>query len=168
MVQSNIHNPEASLEMEENSGCEFTGQGDINDSFQDEWKDKVRDLIQKGDQATSLDLKSDFHHLIVYPTNKPYLAFEAIGKIYQYRTMSFGTLHFLIFFAQALAMVLTKIWRESVKKILNYVDDLLLLHQIKQRLCEQSMTIISILEAFGWTIAYEKCQAEPKQQNNFL
>ncbi|KAA6385093.1 MAG: hypothetical protein EZS28_019380 [Streblomastix strix] len=37
MVQSNIHNSEASLELEENSGCEFNEQGDINDSFQDEW-----------------------------------------------------------------------------------------------------------------------------------
>ncbi|KAA6347438.1 MAG: hypothetical protein EZS28_052029 [Streblomastix strix] len=36
MVQSNIHKPEASLEMKENSGCEFTEQGDTNDSFQDE------------------------------------------------------------------------------------------------------------------------------------
>ncbi|KAA6402781.1 MAG: hypothetical protein EZS28_001691 [Streblomastix strix] len=37
MGQSNIHNSEASLEMEENSGCERTEQGNPNDSFQDEW-----------------------------------------------------------------------------------------------------------------------------------
>ncbi|KAA6371229.1 MAG: hypothetical protein EZS28_033244, partial [Streblomastix strix] len=36
MVQSNIYNSEASLEMEENSGCERTEQGDTNNSFQDE------------------------------------------------------------------------------------------------------------------------------------
>ncbi|KAA6373128.1 MAG: hypothetical protein EZS28_031344, partial [Streblomastix strix] len=36
MVQSNIYNSEASLEMEENSGCECFEQGDINNSFQDE------------------------------------------------------------------------------------------------------------------------------------
>ncbi|KAA6399272.1 MAG: hypothetical protein EZS28_005196 [Streblomastix strix] len=115
-------------------------------------KDKARDLIRKGDCATSLDLEQDFHHLIVSPTNKPHLAFEAIGKVYQYRSMPFGTLHFPIFFAQALAMVLTKIWRES----------------IKERLCDQSLTTMCILEAFWWTIAYEKCESEPKQQKKLF
>ncbi|KAA6356054.1 MAG: hypothetical protein EZS28_048419, partial [Streblomastix strix] len=67
--------------------------------------DQVRDLIRKGDWATSLDLKSAFHHLIVYPSHRPYLAFEAMGKVYQYRAMPFGTQHSPIFFAQALAMV---------------------------------------------------------------
>ncbi|KAA6375720.1 MAG: hypothetical protein EZS28_028756 [Streblomastix strix] len=37
MVQSNVYNFEASLEMEEKSGCERTEQGDTNNSFQDEW-----------------------------------------------------------------------------------------------------------------------------------
>ncbi|KAA6376138.1 MAG: putative Transposon Ty3-I Gag-Pol polyprotein [Streblomastix strix] len=91
-----------------------------------------------------------------------------MGKVYQYRAMPFGTQHSPIFFAQALAMVLTKIRRESDIRILNYVDDLLLLHQNKERLREQTLTIMKILEAFGWTIAQEKCEIEPKQQINFL
>ncbi|KAA6360968.1 MAG: hypothetical protein EZS28_043505, partial [Streblomastix strix] len=65
--------------------------------------DQVRDLIRKGDWATSLDLKSAFHHLKVYPPHRPYLAFEAMGKVYQYRAMPFGTQHYSIFFTQALA-----------------------------------------------------------------
>ncbi|KAA6387833.1 MAG: putative Transposon Ty3-G Gag-Pol polyprotein [Streblomastix strix] len=168
MVQSNIHNPEASLEMEENSGCKFTEQGDTNNTFKMNGIDQVRDLIRNGDWATNLDLKSAFHHLIVYPPHRPYLAFEAMGKVYQYRTMPFGTLHSPIFFAQALAMVLTKILRESDIRILNYVDDLLLLHQNKERLIEQTQTIMKILDAFGWSIAQEKCETEPQQQINFL
>ncbi|KAA6362325.1 MAG: hypothetical protein EZS28_042148 [Streblomastix strix] len=53
MVQSNIYNSEASLEMEENSGYECTEQGNTNDSFQDEWNrsserlDKERGLGNK-------------------------------------------------------------------------------------------------------------------------
>ncbi|KAA6371316.1 MAG: putative reverse transcriptase [Streblomastix strix] len=130
--------------------------------------DQVRDLIRKGDCATSLDLKSAFDHLIVYPQHRPYLAFEAVGKVYQYRAMPFGTQHSPIFFAQGLAMVLTKIRGESDIRILNYVDDLLLLHQNKERLRKQTLIIMEILEAFGWTIAQEKCEIEPKQQINFL
>ncbi|KAA6365740.1 MAG: hypothetical protein EZS28_038734, partial [Streblomastix strix] len=96
--------------------------------------DQVRDLIRKGDQATSLDLKSAFHYLIVYLPHRPYLAFEAMEKVYQYRAMPLGRQQSSILFAQALAMVLTKIWRNSDKRILNYLDDLLLQHQIKERL----------------------------------
>ncbi|KAA6367334.1 MAG: hypothetical protein EZS28_037140 [Streblomastix strix] len=55
--------------------------------------DQVRDLISKGDWATSLDLKSVFHQLIVYPPHRPYLAIDAMGKVYQYRAMPFGARH---------------------------------------------------------------------------
>ncbi|KAA6363184.1 MAG: hypothetical protein EZS28_041290, partial [Streblomastix strix] len=91
-----------------------------------------------------------------------------MGKVYQHRTMPFGTQHSPIFFAQALAMVLTMIWRESDIRILNYVDDLLLLHQNKERLQNQTLIIMKILEIFRRTIAQEKCEIEPKQQINFL
>ncbi|KAA6380713.1 MAG: putative Transposon Ty3-I Gag-Pol polyprotein [Streblomastix strix] len=130
--------------------------------------DLVRDLVRKGDWATSLDIKSAFHHLIVYQPHRPYLAFVAMGKVYQYRAMPFGTQHSPIFFAQALAMVLTKIRRESDIRILNCVDDLLLFHQNKEKLRKQILIIMEILEPFGWTIAQEKCEIEPKQQINFL
>ncbi|KAA6400294.1 MAG: hypothetical protein EZS28_004181 [Streblomastix strix] len=91
--------------------------------------DQVRDLIRKGEWATNLDLKSAFHHIIVFPPHRPYLTFETIGKVYQYRAMPFGTQHSPIFFAQALAMVLTKIGRETDRRILNFMDDLFLLNQ---------------------------------------
>ncbi|KAA6353608.1 MAG: hypothetical protein EZS28_050865, partial [Streblomastix strix] len=129
---------------------------------------KVIDLIMKGDWATSLDLKSAFHHLIIYPPRRPYLAFEPMGKVCQYSAMPFGTQHSLIFFAQALAMDLKKIWRESDIRILNYADNPLLLHQNKERLRKQTLIIIEILEAFGQTIAKEKCEIEPKPQIKFL
>ncbi|KAA6367928.1 MAG: putative Transposon Ty3-G Gag-Pol polyprotein [Streblomastix strix] len=130
--------------------------------------DQVRDLIRKGDRTTSLELKSAFQHLIVYPSHRPYLAFEAMEKVYQYRVTPFREQHSPIIFAQALAMVLTKIRRESDIRILNYVDDLLPLQQNKERLRENTQTIICILEAFGCTLAQEQCETEPKQQINFL
>ncbi|KAA6395572.1 MAG: hypothetical protein EZS28_008897 [Streblomastix strix] len=130
--------------------------------------DQVRDQIGKGNWATSLDLKSAFHHLIAYPQHGPYQAFEAMGKVYQYRAMPLGTQHSSIFFVQALAMVLTKIMRESNIRILNYIDDLLLLFQNNERLREQIQTIMTISEAFGWIIAWKKCESQLNQQINFL
>ncbi|KAA6367333.1 MAG: hypothetical protein EZS28_037139, partial [Streblomastix strix] len=48
-----------------------------------------------------------------YPPHRPYLAIDAMGKVYQYRAMPFGARHSPIFFAQTLAIVLSKIRRES-------------------------------------------------------
>ncbi|KAA6396036.1 MAG: hypothetical protein EZS28_008438 [Streblomastix strix] len=89
-------------------------------------------------------------------------------KVYQYRTKVFGTQHSPIFFAQAFAMVLTKILKELDLRILNYVDDLFLPHQNKKRFQEQILIIMEILEAIVWTLAQEKCEIEPKQHINFL
>ncbi|KAA6403543.1 MAG: hypothetical protein EZS28_000933 [Streblomastix strix] len=94
--------------------------------------DQVRDLIRNGDWATCLDLNSAFLHLIKYPSHRQFLALDALRKVYQYSAMLFGTQHIPIFFAQALAMVLTKIRRGQDIGVLNYVDDLLLLHQNKE------------------------------------
>ncbi|KAA6371054.1 MAG: hypothetical protein EZS28_033418, partial [Streblomastix strix] len=79
-----------------------------------------------------------------------------MGKVDQYRAMPFGTHNTPIFFAQALAMVQIKIRRESDKRILNYVDDLLLLHYDKERLREQIQTIMRFLKALEWIIAQRK------------
>ncbi|KAA6371632.1 MAG: hypothetical protein EZS28_032841 [Streblomastix strix] len=91
--------------------------------------DQLTDLIRKGDWATSLDLKSAFHYQIVYLLHKQYLAFETMAKVDQYSAKAFGTKHSSIFFAQALAMVLTKIRRESNIRIFNSIDDLHLIYQ---------------------------------------
>ncbi|KAA6364242.1 MAG: hypothetical protein EZS28_040230, partial [Streblomastix strix] len=138
---------EASLETEENSGYEFNEYGDTNCSNQDEL---IR-LSERFDKEKRL----------------PYQAFEAMGKVYQYRAMPFETQHSPIFFVQALAMVLYKKRRDSDIRILICEDDLCLQYQNKERQREQSQIIMRILEALGWTIAQDKCETEPKQQINF-
>ncbi|KAA6402861.1 MAG: hypothetical protein EZS28_001614 [Streblomastix strix] len=129
---------------------------------------QMRDLIKKGDWATSLDLKSAFHRLIIYPPHRPYQAFEAIEKVFQIRAMPFGTQHSPVFIAQALAIALTKIQRESDIRILNCIDNLFLLHQVKEILRKQTQSITRILKAFGWAIVQKKYETEPKQQIKFL
>ncbi|KAA6388582.1 MAG: hypothetical protein EZS28_015892 [Streblomastix strix] len=125
--------------MEENSGCEFTEQGDINDSLQDEWNRSGERFDQERRLGNKLRSK-----ISISPPN----------------TLS-------IFFTQALAKVLMKIRRESDIIILNYEDDLFILNQNKEKLREQTLIIMNILETFGQTIAQKKCETELKQQINF-
>ncbi|KAA6312038.1 MAG: hypothetical protein EZS28_055998, partial [Streblomastix strix] len=82
--------------------------------------------------------------------------------------MPFGTKHSPIFFAEAIESVLRQIRIRSEIKILNYCDDILLIHQNKQILKTQTMEIMKTLEQFGWTISIDKCEIEPKQVITFL
>ncbi|KAA6365666.1 MAG: putative reverse transcriptase, partial [Streblomastix strix] len=130
--------------------------------------EEVQNLANQMDYATSLDLKSAFHHITVSPNSIPYLAFNFNNNNYAYKAMPFGTKRSPIFFAEAIESILRQIRIHSEIKILNYCDDILLIHQDKLILKTQTMEIMRTLEQFGWTISTDKCETEPKQIITFL
>ncbi|KAA6401856.1 MAG: putative reverse transcriptase [Streblomastix strix] len=130
--------------------------------------EEVQYLANQMDYATSLDLKSALHHITVSPNSIPYLAFNFNNNNYAYKAMPFGTKYSRIFFAEAIQSILRQIRIHSEIKILNYCDDILLIHQDKQILKTQTMEITKTLEQFGWTISTDKCEIEPKQVITFL
>ncbi|KAA6365724.1 MAG: putative Transposon Ty3-G Gag-Pol polyprotein [Streblomastix strix] len=136
--------------------------------FQMNGVEQVRYFLIPNDWAETLDLKSAFHHLIVYPPHREYLAFEVDNHHYQYRAMPFGCKHSSIFFTQTLTHLQTEICKRTDIRIINYSDDLHLLLQDKNWLFYQTQHIINTLEQFSWTIALNKCQLTPKQEIDFL
>ncbi|KAA6362730.1 MAG: hypothetical protein EZS28_041743 [Streblomastix strix] len=120
------------------------------------------------DYATSLDLKSAFHHITISPNSTPYLAFNFNKNNYAQRAMPFGTKLSPIFFAEAIQSILREVRMRSEVKILNYCDDILLIHQNKDLLKRETMNIWQTLENFGWRISKDKCEIEPKQIITFL
>jgi ribonuclease HI len=46
--------------------------------------------LQKGDWLASLDLKDAYFHVPVQPVYRPYLRFELLGKVYQFKFLPFG------------------------------------------------------------------------------
>ncbi|KAA6399998.1 MAG: putative Transposon Ty3-G Gag-Pol polyprotein [Streblomastix strix] len=136
--------------------------------FQINGVQQVQYLLFPNDQAVTLDLKSAFHHLIVYYPHRAYLAFEFDNHHYQYSAMPFGCKYSLIFFPQTLTLFLTEIRKRTDIRIINYSDDLHLLHQDKTWLFYQILYIINSLEHFGWTIALNECQITPKLEIDFL
>ncbi|KAA6393491.1 MAG: hypothetical protein EZS28_010984 [Streblomastix strix] len=136
--------------------------------FQMSGVDQVRYLLIPNDWAVTLDLKSAFHHLIVYPPHRAYLAFEIDNHHYQNKAMPFGWKHSPIFFTQVLIFLLTEIRKRTDTRIINYSDDLFLLHQDKNCFFFQTQYIINIQDQFGWTITLSKCQLAPKQDIDLL
>ncbi|KAA6356241.1 MAG: hypothetical protein EZS28_048232, partial [Streblomastix strix] len=58
--------------------------------FQMNGVEQVRYLLIPNDWAVTFDLNSAFHHLIVYPPHRAYLAFEVDNHHYPYKAMPFG------------------------------------------------------------------------------
>ncbi|KAA6375929.1 MAG: hypothetical protein EZS28_028545 [Streblomastix strix] len=85
---------------------------------------QVRYLLIPNDWAVTLDLKSAFHQLIVYPPHRAYQVLEVHSHHYQYRKMLFGYNHSQIFFTQALTLPFTEIRKRTYIRIINLSDDL--------------------------------------------
>ncbi|KAA6357099.1 MAG: hypothetical protein EZS28_047374, partial [Streblomastix strix] len=130
--------------------------------------EKVQYQANQMDYATSLDLKSAFHHITGSTNSISYLAFNFNTNYYAYKAMSFGTKYSPIFFMEAIESIHRQIRIHSQVKILNYCNGILLIHQDKQTLKTQTMEIMRTLEQFRWTISTDKCEIEPKQIITFL
>ncbi|KAA6397070.1 MAG: hypothetical protein EZS28_007409, partial [Streblomastix strix] len=116
----------------------------------------------------SIELFFIFNHLIVQAESQPYLAFEFQNNHYTYRTMQFGTKHSPIYFATAIEPIMQQIRMKTEIIIINYVDNVLILHQNKEYLKNMTQQVIDILKYFGFTMNMEKSETESNQTVIFL
>ncbi|KAA6360885.1 MAG: putative Gag-Pol polyprotein, partial [Streblomastix strix] len=129
---------------------------------------EVKQTIRLRDWRTSLDLSSTFHHLIVQTESQPYLAIEFQNNYYTYRAMQFGTQHSPIYFATAMEPIMQQIGMITEIRIINYVDNILILHQNKEYLKNMTQKVIETFIYFGFTMNTEKSETEPNQTVIFL
>ncbi|KAA6376044.1 MAG: putative Transposon Ty3-G Gag-Pol polyprotein [Streblomastix strix] len=129
---------------------------------------EVKQTIRLGDWGTSLDLSSAFHHIIVQTETQPYLEFEFQNNHYTYRAMSFGNKHSPIYFAAAMEPIMQQIRMKTEIRIINYINDILLLLQNKEYLKNMTLKIIDTLKYFRFTTNTEKSEKEPNQTVIFL
>jgi hypothetical protein len=106
---------------------------------------------------TSIDLKSAFNHLTVSPSMRPFLCFAFGDKFYSYAAMQFGSKHAPRLFTEALGYAIRFIRANWDIRIVAYMDDLLLMHQDKEKVELYTFQIAAYLQCLGWTISIEKC-----------
>ncbi|KAA6374798.1 MAG: hypothetical protein EZS28_029674, partial [Streblomastix strix] len=129
---------------------------------------EVKQTIRLGDSGTSLDHSSAVRRLIVQKESQPYLAIEFQNYYYTYRVMLFGTKHSPIYFATAMELIIREIRMKTEIRIINSVDDILLLLQNKKYLKNKTYQVIDTLKYFGFTMNTEKSETEPNQTVIFL
>ena len=83
--------------------------------------DKIVNKVANDRFYSSLDLKSAYHHVPLLERERPFTAFEAMGKLYQYRRLPFDVSNG----ASAFQRVINDfILHHNLKKVYAYLDDL--------------------------------------------
>ncbi|KAA6403507.1 MAG: hypothetical protein EZS28_000972 [Streblomastix strix] len=104
----------------------------------------------------------------VQSESQPYLTFEFQNNHYTYRTIPFGTKSSPIYFVKAMETIIQQVKMNIETRVINYVDDILLLHKNKENLKNMTQRVIDTFKYFRFIKNTKKSQTEPNQTAIFL
>ena len=127
----------------------------------------VKDLLKKGDYMTRVDLKDAYFAVPVHAYHQRYLRFQWKGQAYEFSCLPFGLASAPRVFTKIMKPVVGFLRSKGVRCVI-YLDDLLVMHQDKEELKDQSALAVNLLEALGFLVNYPKSQLEPSQTTVYL
>ncbi len=130
------------------------------------WK-QILLQICPGDWFMSLDLKDEYFHIQVSPHNRRFLRFAFEGVAYQNKVLPFGLSLAPRTFTRCMDAALSPL-RQMGIRILNYLDDWLILAQSQVVLTSHKTLLFSHLDCPGLRVNFAKSILSPSQQVSFL
>ena len=127
----------------------------------------VRDLLQKNDWMTRIDLKDAYFSVPIHPQHRKFLRFRWQEKCFQFTCLPFGLASAPRVFTKILRPIVGFLQSRGIRCVI-YLDDLLLLHQNRDTLKEHTATALALLEALGFLVNYPKSMLDPSQIMVFL
>ncbi|KAL0196760.1 hypothetical protein M9458_005300, partial [Cirrhinus mrigala] len=112
--------------------------------------------IRHDDWFAAIDLKNAYFHVSILPRHRPFLWFAFEGQAYQYKALPFG-----------LALSIYQIHGGYIR-ILNYLDDWLIVAHSRDLLCEHRDLVLQHLSLLGLQVNWEKSKLSPVQSISFL
>ncbi len=104
--------------------------------------------IQPQDWFAAIDLKDAYFHVSIHPQHRPFLRFAFEGRAWQYRVLPFGLSLSPRVFMKVVEGALTPL-REVGLRILNYLDDWLILAQSREQLGDHRDLVLRHLSQLG-------------------
>ncbi|MCG7877889.1 MAG: reverse transcriptase domain-containing protein, partial [Candidatus Thiodiazotropha endolucinida] len=127
----------------------------------------AKEMFCKGDFLFSFDVRSAYHHCMVFPAHRTFLGFSwqinGTTKYYVFNVLPFGISTAGFIFTKLLKVPLKK-WRSEGHKVILFLDDGLGGGSSYQRAYESGQYIRHDLFQFGFLISEEKCQWVPSQK----
>ncbi len=128
---------------------------------------QILSQIRTGDWFCSLDLKDAYFHIQIAPHHRRFLRFAFKGVAYQYTVLPFGLSLAPRTFTKCMDAALSPL-RQMGIRILNYLDDWLILAQSEVELLSHRTLILSHLERLGLRVNFAKSALSPSQRVSFL
>ncbi len=128
---------------------------------------RIFQCIRPFDWFAAIDLKDAYFHVSILPRHRPFLRFAFEGRAYQYKALPFGLSLSPRVFTKVVEAALVPL-REAGIRILNYLDDWLILAQSRALLCEHRDMVLSHLSRLGLQVNREKSKLSPSQRISFL
>ncbi len=123
--------------------------------------------IRPGDWFASVDLKDAFFHIQIAPYHRWFLRFDFEGTAYQYSVLPFGLALAPRTFSKCIDAALSPL-RTSGMRILNYLDDWLILAQSQDTLISHIDSLLIHLESLGLCVNMQKSILAPSQSITYL
>ncbi len=125
---------------------------------------RIIKCIQPQDWFAAIDLKDAYFHVSILLRYRPFLRFAFEGRAWQYRVLPFGLSLSPRVFTKVVVGALTPL-REVGVRILNYLDDWLILAQSREQLGDPRNLVLRHLSL---QVNWEKSKLSPVQRISFL
>ncbi|XDV39235.1 hypothetical protein PO909_008499 [Leuciscus waleckii] len=123
--------------------------------------------IHQGDWFVSIDLKDAYFQIQIASRHRRYLRFAFEGQAYQYTVLPFGLSLAPRTFMKCMDAALAPL-RMRGMRVLNYLDDWLILAQSRSVLIEHTTVLLDHLENLGLSVNWAKSSLSPSQKISFL
>ena len=110
--------------------------------------------IAKSSVFSTLDLKSAYYQIPLHPHDRPYTAFEADGKLYQYTRLPFGVTNGVSYFQRFIDSLIEKY---SLKRTYAYVDNITVCGVSNTDHDANLKALLDAAQKEGLTFNAEKC-----------
>ena len=134
--------------------------------FKMEGLHNLPDLIQQDDWMIKLDLKDAYLQVPIHQECHHLLQFQWNSQIYQFQCLPFGLTSAPRVFSKVMKPVVGTLRHMGIRLII-YLDDILILHQVKEELIQLTPLICQFLEALGLVVNQKKSLLIPQQRMEF-
>lgn len=117
--------------------------------------EEVITKVSKNEVFSSIDLKSAYHQIPILESERKYTAFEACGKLYQFRRVPFGVTNGVACFQRVIDQIVEN---ENLEGTFPYLDDVTIGGKNQEEHDRNLERFLAAAEKYNLTLNKEKCQ----------